>query len=115
MPINKPIIASQGTRTREQAKTVVFRVSSTIPPDFRVWVPPGGVPEVQEQTPDREGMVILYQVRPGEEITVYVVVEIGGELVWKTAAVGIDYIDYRTGQSWDPLANAYSYLVPYEP
>ena len=116
MGINKPIIAAQATQSREQVKTVVFKVSGTEPPNYRVYVPEGAqYPEVEYQDPEREGQVILYQVNPGDDITFYVVVNVNGTLTWKKAIIGVEFFDYRTGQKWDPLANAYSYLVPYEP
>lgn len=116
MGINKPIVAAQATQSREQVKTVVFKVSGTEPPNYRIYVPKGAqYPEVEYQDPEREGQVILYQVNPGDEITFYVVVNIDGALTWKKAIIGVEFFDYRTGQRWDPLANAYSYLVPYEP
>ena len=116
MAINKPIIASQGTRTREQARTVVFKVTGTVPPYPRYYIPEGAeYPVVEDQSPQREGQVLLHQNNPREEVTIYVVVNIDGVLTWKPAVVGVEFFDYRTGQQWDPLAGAYSYLVPYEP
>ena len=118
MAINKPIIASQGTRTREQVRTVVFPVSGYIPPAPRYYIPEGeSTPVYYSQEPAREGQVILYRKIPYnyEKIVFYVAVVIEGELVWKPAVTGMEFFDYRTGQQWDPLAGAYSYLVPYEP
>ena len=116
MAINKPIIAAQATQSRARVKTVVFTVSSAVPPYQRRYVPKGASEAVLEyQRPEREGQVILYQVNVGDEIVFYVVVNIEGELVWKKAIIGVEFFDYRTGQKWDPLAGAYSYLVPYEP
>jgi len=114
--INKPIIAAQATQSRERVKTVVFKVSGTAPPEIRRYVPEGSsTVQGESQLPEREGQVILYQVNVGGEIIFYVVVNIEGILVWKKAIIGVEFFDYRTGQKWDPLANAYSYLVPYEP
>ena len=42
----------------------------------------------------------------------YIVVEINGVLIWKKAMIGVEFFDTRTGQQWDPLANAYSAWYP---
>ena len=71
-------------------------------------------PQVEEQRVQRVGQMILFKENPTEDGILYVVVEIDGELQWKPVITSFTAFDLRTGEQWDPLANFYSPLVPYQ-
>ena len=71
-------------------------------------------PRMEEQKAQRVGQMILFKENPTETGTLYVVVEIDGELQWKPVLTSFTAFDLRTGEQWDPIANFYSPLVPYQ-
>jgi len=108
MAISKPIIDSGPTTTRGRQKTVVFPLSTALPPSIRIFtvVDEDGNEDLtfEEQDPDIEGkMAITVFQESWPQIIISVVVNIEGTLQWKRVAPRMTYIDNRTGKPWDPF------------
>lgn len=71
-------------------------------------------PQVETQAPERVGQIVLFKESPSDTGIMYVAVEVGSVLQWKPVRAGFTAYDLRTGEPWDPLANFYSPLVPYQ-
>lgn len=111
MAINKPIVAAGPTTTRQQAETVVLRVSGTAPPDPRLFLDENGILAVEDQTPEREGQLLVFRP-PGERFAyLFVVVDIQETFTWVVVSTHAVATDAATGKPWDPLANQYSILA----
>lgn len=109
MAINNTSIVV-GATTRSEAKTVVITVTSTLPPEDRVFVE-NGVAVTQSQAAEREGQMLMYFNRNTEESKLYVVADVDGTLTWVPVNSTVSYRDSRTGRDWDPLLPLYSYLA----
>jgi len=77
-------------------------------------VPEKKYPVSESNDPEREGQLVIYRKTQDEAGTIYVAIDIDGELAWKPAKVAAIYYDQRTGQEWNPMAGFYSNLVDYE-
>lgn len=111
MAINKPIVAAGPTTARQQAETVVLKVSGTAPPEIRVYRDENDLIVIEEQLPEREGQLLVFRP-PGERFAyLFVVVDIQGTLTWAVVSTRAVATDAATGKPWDPLANQYSILA----
>ncbi|WGL30629.1 hydrolase [Synechococcus phage S-CRES2] len=99
-----------GSTTRSSAKTVVIAVTSTRPPEDRVFVE-NGVAVIQSQAAEREGQILMFFDRNTGESRLYVVADVDGTLTWVPVNTTVSYRDSRTGRDWDPLLPLYSYLA----
>lgn len=99
-----------GATARSSAKVVVVTVTSTRPPEDRVFVE-NGVATTQSQAAEREGQILMYFDRNTGESRLYVVADVDGTLTWVPVNTTVSYRDSRTGRDWDPLLPLYSYLA----
>lgn len=111
MTINNPIVAAGPTVTREDAATIVLRITKTPLSKFRVYEEDGLV-VVENQNPVREGEMIVY-INEVRVARMYVAVLISSSLEWKVVQNWGTIIDPRTGLAKDPLLGFYSGLAPY--
>jgi hypothetical protein len=110
MALNSPVIAGAPVTTRASAKTVVGLITNIEPPALRLLTVDGSV-VVVDQSPDREGQMLFYRNGSELSVTMYVVVELDGLLVWKEVQNWGIAIDPRTGLEKDPNLNFYSTLA----
>lgn len=107
MAVNNPIIAAGSTVTRANTKTVVGKLSSTIPPGNDNTVVDGVFTPVG-QSPQREGQALFVIDSTGRAATVYIVIETQpGTLEWRRAFPSGETVDPRTGMAKDPLYGLY--------
>lgn len=71
-------------------------------------------PQAEDQSPQRLGQMLLYKEDPSTAGTLYVAIELNNVLQWKPVQTAFTAFDQRTGEQWDPLANFYNPLVPYQ-
>lgn len=112
MTISTPIIAARSTVTRANAKTVVVRIRSMIPPAADYQVIDGAVVEIN-QIPVFEGEMIVYRNPDDGSATMYVaVVDTPGlSPIWKKVKNWGNVKDPRTGLTKDPNLGFYSNLA----
>jgi hypothetical protein len=110
MSLEFSVIAGAPATTRAATKTVIGYLTSVAPPESRVSVENGTTVE-RTQLPELEGQMAF--VRNGQEafVTMYVVVDYDGALVWKKVENWGIIIDPRTGLEKDPLLGFYSTLA----
>jgi hypothetical protein len=111
MAVNKPTIAAGATTTREQARAVVLKVTSTAPPEARIYRNENGVIVSEQQLPEREGQMLVFRPSGERFAYLFVVVDIQGTLTWAVVSTHAVATDSATGKPWDPLANQYSILA----
>jgi hypothetical protein len=113
MAINNPRLSFKTPApTRQEAKIVAVKIISSVPGEVRRYVD-DGVLKQETTEPEWEGQIIFQKISGTQgEATMYVSVEIGGELFWKRTDNGSEYFDSRTGRPWDPKAGFYNPLVP---
>ena len=58
--------------------------------------------------------MLLFKEDPSTAGILCVAIEIDGGLQWKPVRTAFTAFDLRTGEQWDPLANFYNPLVPYQ-
>lgn len=111
MAINKPIIAAGPTSTRGEAKTVVIKTASAIPPTAYSSKDSSGNIVLNNQIPTTEGAIVCYRT-PGTRFgELYVTVNIDSTLTWVPVSARTVISDAATGKAWDPLADQYSILA----
>jgi len=110
MTISTPIIAAGSTVTRANAKTVVVRIRSTIPPRTDYQVIDGAVVEIN-QIPVFEGEMIVYRNPDDGSATMYVAIKDTRGLLWKKVKNWGNVKDPRTGLTKDPNLGFYSILA----
>lgn len=71
-------------------------------------------PQAEDQAPQRLGQMLLFKEDPSTAGTLYVAIELNDVLQWKPVQTAFTAFDQRTGEQWDPLANFYNPLVPYQ-
>lgn len=103
MPISRPIIDAGPSISSGRAATLVMNLSNIVPPASGYRPDGEGGLVLVDQNADIEGKLIIYQdLYSWPNLTIYVVVNIGGTLQWKKVAPRMVWTDSRTGQPWDP-------------
>lgn len=110
MALDRTVIAGAPATTRADAKTVLGEITSVIPPGPRLSVV-DGVLTYADQYPEREGQMLFHRNGSDLFVTMYVVVAIDSELMWKKVENWGVVIDPRTGLEKDPSLNFYSTLA----
>jgi hypothetical protein len=110
-------IAAGPTYTRQRIKTVIGLITPAIPPNLRTVVAEDGTVEWQVQKARQEGQMLFYRnsanINPADSfVTMYVIVTIGGELVWKRVSNPLVFGNTFTGRNYDQNAGFYSPLAP---
>ena len=108
MTVSKPIIVAP-SRTRQQVRMVVGKITSTEPPKTRTYSL-NGVLQIEEQNPEREGQMLFYQApNSGQTVIMYVVVDYDGQgtLRWAPVVPNTIPFDPRSGKPKDPLYDFY--------
>ena len=98
MAINSGRIVAGPTSTKVNVKTNCVEITNQIPPVAKTFVNPDtGLLDYIDQSPEREGQVLVYNAQ--NETAMYVVVTNNlGLLEWKRCATITGYIDSTTGK-----------------
>ena len=100
MAISLNRLVVRPTTERGDAKVSCVEITNTIPPTSALRIV-NGLPATVSQLPEYEGQLKVYV--DGSLVQMYVVVDIGGTLTWKTAKMVTEFIDPTTGLPFSSL------------
>ena len=108
MTVHKPIIVAP-SKTRQQVRMVIGKITATEPPNTRFYVLDGEV-VAESQEAEREGQMLFYQAsNSGQNVIMYVAVDYDGQgtLQWAPVVPNTIAFDPRSGKPKDPLYDFY--------
>ena len=108
MTVSKPIIVAP-SKSREEARMVVGKITGTAPPNKRRYNDNGTL-VYENQDPEIEGQMLFYRApNSGQNVIMYVVVDYDGQgtLRWAPVVPNTAAVDLRTGKPKDPLYDFY--------
>ena len=111
MTINSPIIDAGPTTRKIDVRSVVCNLIEPFGPGtdntFNTRVVVDGSVSLLTYTAQWHGQMIFTLDPNTDEVSMYIAIEVDGDITWKEVSIGLDYEDPRTGKEKDPNYDLY--------